>query len=921
MKKHVLLIIGLLLTSIAFSQTQQGYVRTLGRPNKQGEALSNVTIRAKGEHNFVNSNDEGTFSIMLPGKKNGEAYSLQQVQKKGYELNEADFIGRQLAFSDKVPLTIVMVSIAQLQADKQRIENNAFKTAENNYNAKVRELDKLKEENRITIEQYQQEIQNLYDKFEKYQSLIDGLSEHYAHTDYDLLSEKDRIVNIFIENGELERADSLIHLLFDPIDVLERNKKALDRIEQQIGEANSMLNKANEDMAAVLKQQGKDAEYLYQLHTIALARFDNEKALFYIETRAELDSTNPSWQFDAGYCFQEFNDHVKAKKYYSRALDIYRGLTKDNPQAYEPDLASTLNNLAVLYKNTQHLAESENLYLEALESYKRLAKEKPRYRPLYKTKDKNKEKAKDYKPDVARTLNNLALLYSNTQRLEESEAMYLEALEIRRELAEKDPDTYEPGLALTLNNLATLYQNTHRLSESETLQLEAIEIQKRLASINPQAYEPDLAMAMNNLAVLYSNTQRLAESKSLYLEVLEIYRRLAKDNPQAYEPALATTLSNLANLYQNAQQFTESEPMRSQALDIYRRLAKDNPQRYEPVLAMTLTNLAILYKNTHRLKEGKSLFLEALDIYKRLGKDDPQAHEPEMAKALSELADLYFNTQHLEESEALNLEALEIYRRLAKENPQTYERDLVSTLSSLATLYYKTQRFSECETMYLDAAAIYRRLAIGNPQVYEPRLATTLYSVGLLYWQQEQYPQAIPIFEEALPLYRSLAQHNSSYGKWYNNSLQLLTQLYQTTEEHSKCFTVNEERLPLLKKRYQKDAKTYQNEYARALNDQSLQGIFIGQLEKSEQYAREALSIDSTQIWINSNLAAALLFQGKYEEAEAIYLQYKSELKESFLQSFRDFEAAGVIPEERKNDVKRIEDLLRPLKKNINETE
>lgn len=113
-----------------------------------------------------------------------------------------------------------------------------------------------------------------------------------------------------------------------------------------------------------------------------------------------------------------------------------------------------------------------------------------------------------------------------------------------------------------------------------------------------------------------------------------------------------------------------------------------------------------------------------------------------------------------------------------------------------------------------------------------------------------------------------------------------------------------------MKKRYQKDAKTYQNEYARALGDQSLQGIFAGELEKSEQYAREALSTDTTQIWINSNLAAALLLQGKYNEAETVYLQYKTGLKESFLQSFRDFEAAGVIPEERKNDVKRIQDLL-----------
>ena len=777
MKKAVYLTLLLFFAKTSFSQTQQGFVRTLGRPDKKGEALEGVIVRVKGEHNTILSDEEGTFSMLLPGIKNGEAYSLQQVQKTGYELNEADFIGRQLAFSDKVLLTIVMVSTAQLQAEKQRIENNAYLTAEKNFKAKIEQLEKQKDENRITIEQYQESILDLQGKFENYQSLIESLAEHYAHTDYDLLSEKDREINICIENGELERADSLIRLLFDPIDVLERNKIVLDQIEQQIGQANQLLDKANNDMAAVLKQQEKDAEYLYQLYTIALARFDNENALHYIETRAELDTTNPSWQFDAGYCFQKYNDFVQAKKYYSRALDSYRNLAKDNPKAYEPDLASTLNNLAVIYKNTQHLKESENLYLEALESYRRLVKDKPKYKPLYPSKNKSKEESKDYEPDVARTLNNLALLYSNTQRLKESETMYLEALEIRRRLAEKDPDTYEPGLAMTMNNLALLYSNTQRLMQSETLQLEALEIQRRLAKSNPQVYEPELAMTLNNLAVLYSNTQRFTESMKLHLEVLEIYRRLAKDNPQTYEPVLATTLNNLANLYDHTQRFTESEPIRLEALEIIRRLATGNPQLYEPVLAMTLNNLAVSYKNTHRLKESEPLFLEALEIFRRLKKDGPQSLEPYMAKALSELADLYYNTQRVEESESLYLQALEIFKRLEKDAPQTYDPDLVATLSSLAYMYYRGQRFTESEAMYLDAIVIYRRLANSNPQVFEPRLASSLYSLGLLYRQQERDLQAIPVFEEALGHYKSLVLHNPSYKKWLDNTVQLLNQL------------------------------------------------------------------------------------------------------------------------------------------------
>ena len=74
--------------------------------------------------------------------------------------------------------------------------------------------------------------------------------------------------------------------------------------------------------------------------------------------------------------------------------------------------------------------------------------------------------------------------------------------------------------------------------------------------------------------------------------------------------------------------------------------------------------------------------------------------------------------------------------------------------------------------------------------------------------------------------------------------------------------------------------------------------------------SREALSIDASQHFIYTNLAAALLLQGKYEEAEAIYQKYKDELKDSFLDDFKQFEALGVIPEERKADVERIKRML-----------
>ena len=80
------------------AQTQQGYVKTLGRPNQKGVALSGVSIRFRGEHNAVLSDVKVFFSMIMTGKKKGDAYALQQVQKQGYELTVQNLQGGKFKF-------------------------------------------------------------------------------------------------------------------------------------------------------------------------------------------------------------------------------------------------------------------------------------------------------------------------------------------------------------------------------------------------------------------------------------------------------------------------------------------------------------------------------------------------------------------------------------------------------------------------------------------------------------------------------------------------------------------------------------------------------------------------------------------------------------------------------------------------------
>lgn len=273
------------------AQSQQGFVKTIGRPNKPGVALSGVSIRMRGMVNAVVSSQTGEFNFLMPNKKDGDAIVIQSVQKNGFELKDKELMGRQLVFSSRVPIEILMVDQKQLAADKKRIEDNAYRVAEQNYQKKLKEIEIQKQNNEITAERYRQELQQLQDKYENYLSLVSDMADRYARTDYDQLDSIDREINICIENGELDKADSLIHTVFDPETVLERNRAAKEEIRQRIAFAQTIIDKAKVDKEAILR----DLEYAKRVATLCdnlaeeyVAQGEHSKALECLERSLEI---------------------------------------------------------------------------------------------------------------------------------------------------------------------------------------------------------------------------------------------------------------------------------------------------------------------------------------------------------------------------------------------------------------------------------------------------------------------------------------------------------------------------------------------------------------------------------------------------------------------------------------------------------
>ncbi|MFM7199592.1 MAG: tetratricopeptide repeat protein, partial [Myxococcota bacterium] len=133
-----------------------------------------------------------------------------------------------------------------------------------------------------------------------------------------------------------------------------------------------------------------------------------------------------------------------------------------------------------------------------------------------------------FNPNLAMSLNNLGNMLSNIGRREEALKATEEALGLYRPLAEKNPDAFNPYLATSLNNLGTPLSELGRREEALQATQEAVGLYRRLAEKNPDAFNPDLAMSLNNLGIRLSALGRREGALQATQEAVGLYQKLAE---------------------------------------------------------------------------------------------------------------------------------------------------------------------------------------------------------------------------------------------------------------------------------------------------------------------------------------------------------------------------------------------------------
>jgi tetratricopeptide (TPR) repeat protein len=332
-----------------------------------------------------------------------------------------------------------------------------------------------------------------------------------------------------------------------------------------------------------------------------------------------------------------------------------------------PDTATTLDNLAGVYRTQGRYAEAELLYYRA-----RIVREKV---------------LGSEHVDTARTFNNLALLYRDQGRYIEAESLYQRARDIREKAYGPD----HPDTARTLDTLAGVYRIQGRYAEAEPLYRRALAVYEKAFGHD----YPDTAATLNNLGRCYQDQSRYAEAKPLYQHALVIYERvLGPDHPDT-----ATVLDNLAQLYRSQGEYVQAEAIYQRILTI--REKSLGPEHSDT--ATTLIGLALLYRIQGRYGEAEPRYQRALTIKeKALGPE-----HPDVAATLNNLARLYYFQGRYAEAEPLYQRALAAYEKASELDYS----NVANALENYADLLRKLERTAEAAMLETRAKTMRLKLS------------------------------------------------------------------------------------------------------------------------------------------------------------------------------------------------------------------
>ena len=533
MKKITIIALSFLLFASGFSQAQK-----VKYPTRKGIVQESTMIMDKngkpqkkplagvriftGKGVSDSSNAKGEFTL----KPDAVPFKIIQVKKKEYTLLSPEQ-GTRTYYDNNEILDVLMVSDKTFNNHMDSQMKIATEEREKKKKQALEEIKQQKDEGKIKYGEYLQKQDSINKAYDEQMKRLAEFVERSSKEFFKGMEQIDKEIDDCIMKGNYLKADSLL------------------------------ISKG------YFNERIKNIEKLKQVTDQ------------YVE-----DAVSDCWKYA---------DINREKINYTNAL-LYLDTARDLQQKYleplHPALATTYNNIGIVYWRQGKNEEAMKWYDKALEI---------------------REKVLDpLSPDLANTYNNKGIVCWKQGNLEEALKWLDKALEIK----EKVLDPLHPDLAITYDNKGTVYGDQGKYEEAMKWLDKALEIEEKV--LDPLS--PNLAWSYNNKGSVYWDQGKNEEAMKWFDKALEIFEKVLDQ----LHPNLATTYNNKGTVYRDQGKYEEALKLYDKALEIREKVLDP----LHPDLANTYGCIGLAYKGMKNYDKALEYLEKALPgVIKHYGKN------------------------------------------------------------------------------------------------------------------------------------------------------------------------------------------------------------------------------------------------------------------------------------------------------------
>jgi tetratricopeptide (TPR) repeat protein len=410
-----------------------------------------------------------------------------------------------------------------------------------------------------------------------------------------------------------------------------------------------------------------------------------------------------------------------------RATLLHRDLARQNPAAYQKELALGLVNLSRRLAGTGQHAKAVYALRESVKHYRRL-----------------RETSQEWTPDLARSHHYLGEQLAELGRHEPALEETRTAVGLYRECA-------SPDLGIALKELGTRLHNLGRAEESTAATGEAIEVFRASGDL------PGLANALYNLTVTHNVADQIDDAVRSGTEAVEVYQRMY-DEDSDWAAALANALGLLGAAREAAGQVAHAITSVERAVSLLERLHTPGDDEFGPGLARALHNLSRHHEKEGRLERSLEHMRRSVALYGELTQRDPDRFRRRLASSWLSLGIYLSRLGEAEEARSATALAVDLNRQAgAREN-------LALALFQLSSRDAALGRTDECLASLVAATEIYEELALVQPDPYLANLAMSLEKLAACHSEQDDHARALPMLERAADIREPLGDKDSLTG-------------------------------------------------------------------------------------------------------------------------------------------------------------